>query len=66
MKEFVRLIIKKSNKYLLIKEVKGTWYNAWNFPGGKIDPGESSEIAALRELDEELNLKKTKLHLLYE
>lgn len=66
MKEFVRVIIKKDNKYLLIKEVKGTWYNAWNFPGGKIEPGETSEIAALRELNEEMNLKNTKLHLLYE
>lgn len=66
MKEFVRLIIKKGNKYLLIKEVKGNWYNAWNFPGGKVDKGETAENAALRELKEEMNLEQTKLHLLYE
>lgn len=66
MREFVRLIITKNHKYLLIKEVKGDWYNAWNFPGGKIDLGETSDIAALRELEEEMNLKSTKLHLLYE
>ena len=66
MKEFVRLIIEKENKYLLIKEVKGNWYNAWNFPGGKVDLGENSSIAALRELKEEMNIEKTKLELLYE
>ena len=29
----------------------------WEFPGGKIEPGESAAIAAARELREELNLK---------
>ena len=29
----------------------------WEFPGGKIDPGESNQQAILREIEEELNLK---------
>ena len=34
-------------------------YDDWTFPKGKLDPGESSEDAALREVEEETGLRCT-------
>lgn len=31
--------------------------NLWEFPGGKIEEGESHEIALIREIQEELNIE---------
>ncbi|MGC4939000.1 (deoxy)nucleoside triphosphate pyrophosphohydrolase [Kribbella sp. DT2] len=31
----------------------------WEFPGGKVEPGESDQAAAVREIEEELGLRIT-------
>ncbi|TAK55852.1 MAG: NUDIX domain-containing protein, partial [Bacteroidetes bacterium] len=50
----------KSDEYcvLLCQRQKNARYALkWEFPGGKLDDGESPEQALIRELNEELNLK---------
>lgn len=50
--KFVRVIIQNDKgEFLLVKDKWG-----WNFPGGKIEPNESPEEAAKREVFEETNL----------
>ncbi|MFA6445631.1 MAG: NUDIX hydrolase [Candidatus Paceibacterota bacterium] len=46
-------IIKKDGKYLLLQEKQPRAYGLWNFPAGKVDVGESTEQAAIREVKEE-------------
>jgi 8-oxo-dGTP pyrophosphatase MutT (NUDIX family) len=40
-----------------IAVVHRTRYDDWSFPKGKLDPGESWEQAALREVEEEIGLR---------
>ncbi len=50
------VIIIEDNKVLLVQEKKQMAYALWNFPGGKLEPGETAEQAAYREIREELNV----------
>ncbi|MGM0885079.1 MAG: NUDIX hydrolase [Bacillota bacterium] len=49
----VSVSIFKAEKVLIIKENKASVRNKWNFPGGRIEPGEDIQDAARREVKEE-------------
>ena len=56
MVEVVAGIIYKKNKFLIAKRnIKKTQGGLWEFPGGKVEKGESYEKALIREIKEELN-----------
>ena len=53
----VAAIIKKDNLYLIVQRNKHKYLGLkWEFPGGKVESGESFEEALLREIDEELSI----------
>jgi 8-oxo-dGTP diphosphatase len=54
----VTALMRKNGKILLGLRPKGeSLAGAWEFPGGKIDQGESPETALKRELKEELDIE---------
>lgn len=56
MVEVVAGIIYKDNKFLIAKRnMKKSQGGLWEFPGGKIEKGESYEEALAREIKEEFN-----------
>ena len=56
--EVVCAVIIKDDLVLCCKRNgKGECANKWEFPGGKLEPGETKETALLREIKEELNCK---------
>ncbi len=58
--EVVAAIITYNQKILCMQRGKGTYdyiSYKYEFPGGKIEPGETPEVALLREIDEEMELQ---------
>lgn len=53
--EVVAAIIKKDNKYFATQRGYGDYKGFWEFPGGKIEPGETPQEALVREIKEELD-----------
>lgn len=52
----VGVICFRSDEVLLIRRGKAPRKGDWSLPGGRVEPGESFETAALRELLEETNV----------
>jgi 8-oxo-dGTP diphosphatase len=52
--EVVAAIIYKDGAYFATQRGYGEFEGMWEFPGGKIEPGESREYALKREIHEEL------------
>jgi len=51
-------ILKKGEKLLVAQRPVGKPYSGyWEFPGGKIEPDETGELALKRELHEELGIE---------
>ncbi|MBR0038971.1 MAG: NUDIX domain-containing protein [Lachnospiraceae bacterium] len=50
----VAAIIKKNNKVFIAQRGHGEFKGKWEFPGGKIEVGETPEEAVVREIREEL------------
>lgn len=51
-------LIDADGRVLLAQRPEGkSLAGLWEFPGGKVEPGESPEMALIRELDEELAIR---------
>ena len=52
----VAAIIHQDGKILATQRGYGEYKGLWEFPGGKMEPGETEEQAIVREISEELNV----------
>ena len=50
----VTAVIRHEGRIFATQRGYGEWKGGWEFPGGKIEPGESAEEALRREIREEL------------
>ena len=57
--EVVAAIIQRDGAYFATQRGYGEFEGLWEFPGGKIEPGESRESALKREIQEELGIDIT-------
>jgi len=53
--EVVAAVIKHNDRLFITRRGYGDFVDMWEFPGGKIEIGESKEEALIREIKEELS-----------
>lgn len=53
--EVVAAIIRKGDKIFATQRGYGDWKDYWEYPGGKVEKGETPEQALVREIREELD-----------
>ncbi|WP_259339069.1 (deoxy)nucleoside triphosphate pyrophosphohydrolase [Phocaeicola plebeius] len=53
--EVVAAVMVRDGKYFATQRGYGEFKDYWEFPGGKVEPGESREEALVREIREELD-----------
>ena len=54
--EVVATILHRDGTYFATQRGYGEFEGMWEFPGGKIEPGESHDVALRREIQEELGV----------
>lgn len=55
-KHVTAAVIRNGNQIFATERGHGEFIHYWEFPGGKVEPGETSEEALLREVREELGI----------
>ena len=63
--EVVAAIIRKGGKIFATQRGYGEWKDWWEFPGGKMEVGETPEEALVREIREELSAEISVDEFLY-
>ena len=61
--EVVAAIIKKDDFYLIAQRLKGEFAGLWEFPGGKLEEGETPVQALKREIKEEMDIEIYNLNM---
>ena len=62
----VAAVVERDGRFFITRRQDGVHLEGyWEFPGGKVEPGESDEAALVREMREELDAGVTVLELIF-